>query len=202
MTTLKKNQIFALVLTTLLSLTVSPQTIFPQDLILKSGDIPPKLDFRLLNQPTNEKNPTWEDFKNQVVILDFWATWCAPCREVFPHLNRLVKEFEEKPVKLLSITYEPEYMIKPFLKKYKLDTQIGIDNDFKMFKSFKAWGIPMAVIVNKKRKIACVIAPSLLTNDLIEQILVGEIPEVEQHPGWPEPEGAEEYFRSLVKPKE
>ena len=55
MTTLKKNQMFALVLTTLLSLTVSPQTIFPQDLILKSGDVPPKLDFRLLNQPTNEK---------------------------------------------------------------------------------------------------------------------------------------------------
>ncbi len=197
MTTSKKFQILALVLTTLISPTVSSQ-----DLILKAGDVPPKLDFRLLDQPTNEKNLTWEDFKNQVVIIDFWATWCVPCRKTFPHLNKLEKKFKDRPVKLLSITYEPEHMIKPFLKKYKLDTQIGIDNDFKMFKSFKAWGIPMLIIVNKKGKIAAVIAPSLLTEELIEQILVGQIPEVEQHPGWPEPKGAEEYFRSLIKPKE
>lgn len=92
-------------------------------------------------------------------------------------------------------------MVKPFLEKYKLDTIIGIDNDFTMFKSYGAWGIPMVVIVNQKGRIASVIHPNYLTNGLIQEVLAGKIPTVKQAQAWPDPEGAEEYFRSLVKPE-
>jgi len=93
-------------------------------------------------------------------------------------------------------------MVKPFLEKYKLDTIIGIDNDFEMFKSYKAWAIPMVVIVNQKGRIASVIHPNYLTNELIHEVLAGKIPKVKQTQGWPDPKGAEEHFRSLIKPKQ
>jgi len=192
----KKTALFTLLI---FVVTVS---LYGQNLPLKVGDKPPKLDFKRLKNGSTDEPLTWKRLKNQVVIIDFWATWCPPCIKSFPHLNALSKEFADKPVTFLSITYEPPNMLKPFLEKYKLDTIIGIDSDFTMFKSYGAWGIPMIVMVNQKGRIASVIHPNYLTNELIHEVLAGKIPKVEQAETWPDPEGAEEYFRSLVKPQE
>ncbi len=176
-----------------------PAILFAQNLTLMVGDIPPALDFKPLIPAPPDQVITWENFDNQVVVIDFWATWCLPCREAIPHFNQMVKEFKNRPVRFISITYEPAKMIKPFLEKYKLDTLIGIDNNFAMFKSYKAWGIPMVILVNQKHRIAGVIHPNYLSSDVIEEVLAGKIPKVKQHEGWPDPAGAEKYFKSLTK---
>lgn len=191
----KKTALFTLLI---LVVTVS---LYGQKLPLQVGDKPPKLDFKRLKQGSSDEPVTWKRLKNQVVIIDFWATWCPPCIKSFPHLNQLFREFEDKPVTFLSITYEPRNMVQPFLEKYKLDTIIGIDNDFAMFKSYGAWGIPMVVIVNQKGRIVSVIHPNYLTNELIQEVLAGKIPKVKQTEAWPDAEGAEGYFRSLIKPE-
>ncbi len=59
----------------------------------------------------------------------------------------------------------------------------------------------MVVIVNQKGQIVSVIHPNYLTDELIHEVLAGKIPAVKQAEAWPDPEGAEEYFRSLVKPE-
>ena len=169
-----------------------------QELTLKVGNEPPPLDCTIIPDG-KQPSPTWEDLKDQVVILDFWATWCPPCIESIPHMNELVEAFKDKPVAFLSITYEPERMIQPFLEKHPMKSKVASDNDFKMFRSFKAFGIPTIVIVDQKRKVAAVIHPTHLTREVIETVLAGKIPGVPQAKGWPEPEGAEEYFRSLIK---
>jgi thiol-disulfide isomerase/thioredoxin len=109
-----------------------------QDYVLKVGELPPTLDFNRLYHSSEENQLSWNDLDNRVVVLDFWATWCPPCIESVPHLNQLVREFQDSSVTFISITYEPEHMVKPFLEKYPLRTIIGIDNDFAMFKSYKA----------------------------------------------------------------
>lgn len=170
-----------------------------QNLILSVGDTPPALDFRTYQASPDDKQITWESLKERVVVIDFWATWCAPCREAIPKLNQLVEDFAGDPVTFISITYEPEKMIKPFLEKYPLKTTVGIDNDFHMFKSFKAWGIPMVIIVSQKQRIAAVIHPNYLSKEVISGVLAGKVPQVKPHEGWPDPEGAEKYFRSLIQ---
>ncbi len=124
----KKTALFTLLI---FVVTVS---LYGQNLPLKVGDKPPKLDLERLKQGSTAEPLIWKHLKNQVVIIDFWATWCPPCIKSFPHLNPLFREFEDNPVTFLSITYEPPNMVKPFLEKYELDTIIGIDNDFTMFK--------------------------------------------------------------------
>lgn len=170
-----------------------------QELTLQPGDEPPKLDFKLLGQKEPDKALTWANFKNQVVVLDFWATSCPPCIEAIPKMNELVEAFKDKPVRFFSITYEPGHMVRPFLKKYPMQASVGIDNDFAMFRSFTAFGIPMVVLVNKAHRIAAVIHPKYLTTKVIEDVLAGKSPDVKQHEGWKDPAGAEAYFRSLIR---
>jgi thiol-disulfide isomerase/thioredoxin len=164
--------------------------------ILKVGDPPPALDFRCYK---SQKVIDWASLKGQVVVIEFWATWCPPCIENIPHMNTLVKTFNDEPVTFISVTYENEEMVEEFLKKYSLDATIGLDRDFAMFRSFKAWGIPMAVVVGTNGRIAAVVHPKNLSESVLNEVLAGEVPRVDSAKPWPDPEGAEQYFRSLLK---
>ena len=177
---------------------LSSSAAVSQELTLKIGDAPPNLSFAIFRDTAKTQTVDWNRMRNRVVIIDFWATWCKPCIESIPKMNELVEEFRTKPVTFLSITYEPEKLILPFLKKHPMNSTVGIDNDFSMFRSYKAWGIPVVVLINKERRVAAVVHPNNLTAEVISDVLAGRIPNVEQAQGWSDPEGAERYFRSLI----
>jgi len=169
-------------------------------LVLQQGERAPALNFSMLNSPAEVVS--WQTVKQDVVVLDFWATWCPPCAASVPHMNALAKDFEGQPIRFISITYEPARIVKPFLEKYQMKTSVAIDHDFAMFKSYKAWGIPMIVVINKKRQVAAVLEPSTLTAAVLREIASGKIPHIPQHPGWKDPAGAEKYFRSTIEAKQ
>jgi thiol-disulfide isomerase/thioredoxin len=168
------------------------------DLILRVGDQPPELDFTVVKGSAEPPELNWTHLAGRVVVIDFWATWCTPCIKAIPQLNALVEKFKDRPVTFLSITYEPRQMVLPFLTKHPMNSIVGSDNDFAMFRSFKAWGIPMVVLVNAEQRIAGVIHPDHLTAAMIDDVLEGRTPSVEPARGWKDPHGAEKYFRSLV----
>lgn len=169
---------------------------------LQIGQVPPELIYYSISENKtvviNEN-----DFRNKVYLVDFWVTWCGPCIESIPHLNLLVEKFKDKNVKFISITYEPESLAKEFLKDHPMKSDVGLDDDFKMFRSYNAWAIPNVVMINSKGKIAGRIHPSRLTEEVIEVLLNGGVPDVEQTPEDAfDPKGAEEYFRSFLEKQE
>jgi len=164
--------------------------------LLRVGDRPPALDFKCYN---SDKTFDWAGLRGRVVVLEFWATWCPPCIKNIPHINELVGELRNDPVTFISITYETEWMVKKFVGKHPLQTYIGLDNDFAMFKSYRAWGIPVTVIVNRSGRIAAVIHPDNLSDSVIREVLKGNTPRVKPAQPWSDPEGAEKYFRSLLE---
>jgi thiol-disulfide isomerase/thioredoxin len=148
---------------------------------LQVGQIPPELSYYSLSENmtvTYRKS----DFKNGVLIIDFWATWCSPCIESIPHLNKLVDKFKGDNVKFISITYEPESLAEKFLTDYPMKSDVGIDNDFEIFRSYNAWAIPNIVMINTEGKFAGRIHPNYLTTEVIEVLLQGGIPEVKNTP--------------------
>jgi len=167
------------------------------DGLLRVGDRPPALECTAYR---SSQILSWESFKNRVVVVEFWATWCPPCIKNIPHINGLVKTFRNRPVTFLSVTYETAPMVRSFVAEHRIETIIGLDNDFAMFRSFKAWGIPMAVIVDRQGRIAAVTHPDHLNARILEDVLAGNIPRVEPAHAWPDPGGAEKYFRSLLAP--
>ena len=171
--------------------------VLAQENGLKKGQVPPVLVYYslALDKTINYKEG---DFKNKVFLIDFWATWCGPCIESIPHLNKLVDEY--KNVKFISITYEPRDLAEKFLNEHLMKSDVGLDDDFKMFRSYNAWAIPNIVMINSKGKIAGRIHPNKLNEDVINILLNGGIPEVENTPEDAfDPAQAEEYFRMFLE---
>lgn len=155
----------------------------------------PKLDVQLLD---SSRAPSWRSLRGKVVVIDFWATWCAPCVAVIPHLDALKRELANEPVRFFSVTYEPPGKAQAFLTKHPMTTTVGIDDDLKTFTSWIAWGIPMAYVVDRDGKIAAVVNPSRLTAEYLRAILSGKHVDIDQHPGWNDPAGAAKYFREQL----
>jgi thiol-disulfide isomerase/thioredoxin len=158
--------------------------------LLKPGDRPPALEIRTLDGPALK----WDDLKGNAVVLDFWATWCPPCVKSIPHLNAFVEEFAGKPVRFVSVTYEKDETVRPFLAKHPLRTVVGLDEGCSMFRSFKAWGIPMVVLVGPDGLVKGVVHAEDLSTGIVRQVMEGETPLVRQANPYKDPKGAEEYF--------
>lgn len=126
--------------------------------------------------------------KDKVYVVEFWATWCGPCKVSIPHLNEIHNKFKDKGLIVIGqdCWENDESLVAPFLKsmgekmtyRVVLDDKAGADNDRGMMA--KTWmdaagqsGIPTAFIVDKKGLIAWIGHPMELTEKLIEDVLAG-----------------------------
>lgn len=160
----------------------------------KIGTERPELSFQLLS---GGPDPKWQTLEGQVVVMDFWATWCAPCIDSIPHLNELHTKFAKEKVTFFSVTYEPAQYVREFLKEHPMAAEVAIDDSFNTFKTFRAWGIPVIFVFDSKGKLVATVHPNNLTAEVLSEALRGEIPKVKQAVPWHDPAGAESYFRKL-----
>ncbi len=142
--------------------------------LFEVGDIAPPFSLEaILQAPVKAANIN-ENLKGKIVVLEFWATWCGPCREAIPHVNGLVDEFKDKPVRFIYISDEEEWKVKNFLKIYPIMGWIGLDTDSSMFKTYGFKTIPQTVVIDRNGRIAAITLPRLLDSELIRKLLKGE----------------------------
>lgn len=135
----------------------------------KIGKESPELSFsKIINYDKPSAKLT--DFKSKVVILDFWATWCAPCIKSFPHLEELQDKFKAD-LQIITITDESEDRIEKFLSKRDLNLPIVIDTKKEIASHFPYESIPHSVIIDKNGIVRAITTSSELTEDLIKQVI-------------------------------
>ena len=94
------------------------------------------------------------ELRGKVVFLNFWATWCPPCVQEMPTMEKLHKTFGQKGLTVLAINYrEDAKEVKEFFSKHKLTFIALLDLDGKVSERFRAWGLPVTVIINKRGEI-------------------------------------------------
>jgi uncharacterized protein (TIGR03435 family) len=138
------------------------------------GAKPPPLQLEKVLQAPADAQASWDALKGQVVVLEFWATWCGPCIAAIPHLNDLAEEFKDKPVQFIAITDEEEKIVAPFLKKKPIHAWVGLDTDKSVHKDYAISGIPHTVVIDRKGKIAAITYPTALTKQHLNDLLAGK----------------------------
>ncbi len=92
------------------------------------------------------------DLKGQVVVINLWATWCGPCREELPLLNRLYEKYKVKGVSILAVSTDEERRKVPrFVSEYKLTLPVLYDMGMQAY--FKAETIPTTVFIGRDGKV-------------------------------------------------
>lgn len=101
----------------------------------------------------NGEKVSLSDYKGKVTIIDFWASWCKPCKEEFPFLVELYDNYSEKGLDLLGINLDEEVAnMNKFLKKLDKDIKFKIisDPDSKIGNLYNVEAIPSTFILDKK----------------------------------------------------
>lgn len=94
------------------------------------------------------------DFKGKVIYLDFWASWCIPCRKSFPWMNDLQKRYGNKGFKIIAINLDQESdKVKAFLEKIPANFTIAYDPEGITAKTFKVKGMPSSYLIDRTGKI-------------------------------------------------
>jgi len=115
----------------------------------------PKLYEDVVFMDVNQKNVNLDDYKGKLVILNFWATWCAPCKEEMPSLDNLQSNIKLNNLKIFPINIGQEDIInsKNFFKKLSIQNlEIYFDAPITLAKKFSLRGVPTTIIFNKDGK--------------------------------------------------
>lgn len=105
-------------------------------------------DFAL--KDINNKPFNLSSLRGKVVILNFWATWCPPCRAEMPSLNNLYREFRNKGLEVVAISTDRySSIIKDYISKNPIDFTVLIDTDNKVSRQFKVFSIPTTFLIDR-----------------------------------------------------
>ena len=128
----------------------------------------PKLYENIIFMDINQKNVNLDDFKGKLIILNFWATWCAPCREEMPSLDNLQSNIKLNNLKIFPINIGQEDISKSesFFRELKIkNLDIYIDAPITLAKKLALRGVPTTILFNKEGKEFARIMGSIDFND-------------------------------------
>ncbi len=94
------------------------------------------------------------DHKGKIIYLDFWASWCGPCRQSFPFLNKLRNDYKEKGVEVIAINLDVDITeALAFLKDFPVDYPILLDPQGRMPSAYNVRGLPTAFLIDRKGEV-------------------------------------------------
>lgn len=115
------------------------------DASVKEGDVFPSLDGFVL------EGDLPENMKGKVILVDFWASWCVPCRDSFPVLDQIYEKFHDQGVEIIAVSVDQnEKAYRKFLKRYAPTFPIVRDVDQKLVAEVEVAAMPTSFILDRE----------------------------------------------------
>ena len=115
--------------------------------------------------------PLWTGLKDLALILDFWATWCAPCVTEIPHMNALADSFSTENVRFISIAEEPANIVYRFLEDRPMRGWIALDADGSAREAYGVSTLPTTALIYPNGSFAGWTHPSHLNSAVIRALI-------------------------------
>ena len=95
------------------------------------------------------------DYKGRVVLLNIWATWCLPCVEEMPSMEKLHQEMKDEDFIILAVSIDSlgEEVVIPFVKKHNLSFTVLVDKKATLKKRYQATGVPESIIIDREGRV-------------------------------------------------
>jgi peroxiredoxin len=122
---------------------------------------------RLELQDEHGKVHRLENYRDRVLVVNFWASWCTPCVRELPGLNRLRKEFDDQPFEIFGVNVaEPPNRLKRFLKRHPIDFHVLYDRESEAFYAWSVKGLPTSFVIDREGSIRYLVRGAMEWDDV------------------------------------
>lgn len=133
---------------------------------LQIGDKAP--DFVLTD--ASGKEYQLSGYKGKGVFLNFWGTWCEPCKKEMPHMEKMAKEYKDQ-VEILAVNVgESEFQVNTFAEQYGLTFPIPIDKSKEVQKAYNVNPLPVTFMISPEGKIVDIITGGLVEEEQVSAL--------------------------------
>jgi len=144
----------------------------------RPGDQAPALAIEETLGDLVEGDADWATLEGKATVLEFWATWCAPCVQVIPHLNVLADDLPADDIRFTSVTDEAEEVVAPFLESIPISGVVGLDLDRSVFRDYGVLAIPTTFLVDKEGVVQGITHARHLSREHLLDLIAGRRPDV------------------------
>lgn len=100
--------------------------------------------------PTDTKTVSLESLKGKVVYLDFWASWCTPCRKSFPWMEEIQNRYKDQGLAVVAVNLDKSKdKAQEFLKQFHSSFTIAFDPEGKTAERYKVMGMPSSYLIDR-----------------------------------------------------
>ena len=108
-----------------------------------------------LKSPDGKTTIKLADYRGKVVFLNFWATWCPPCRDEMPAIQRLYQRYRDRGLAVVAVSVDADAAgIEPFVKQHGFSFSVGQDPQMVLAERYKVRALPSSFLVDRGGNVA------------------------------------------------
>lgn len=140
-------------------------SVFAKQDRVKEGSIAPNF----VLQSVDGDRVELKDLKGKGVFLNFWGTWCGPCKQEFPYMANQYEVFKDRGVEIVAVNVgESNIAVKNFMESYGVNFPVALDKDRQVTEAYDITPLPTTFLINPEGKVIKVIKGTMTERNVYE----------------------------------